>query len=348
MARWGEWDRILNKIIASRSIDMTQSTSHSSGGRRTPFLDTGRHLSPYLCKRYRLDEVRSFLRKQLTCSFRARGMAKTSYADVCRLILECPTIRSYEPRLFVIGGTVRDAVYCANVPRRTEAQRYAQFRQVAHDIDLTLVLAKDHNRHVHDLSTRIDTWLQSNLPGIKIRNASRSGKVGHFLRVRVGDDSDQPIELAYIEHPHTLQKREAPYFYHGPSHAYLLDSPCNTLLYEVATDTVYDPTRRGLHDAARRIWRCPLPIPNTFPWAFYRTYIDRHQAVPIEHWNAGIQGCVQWVVKGPTRRNVRTGRLSWTSRRKTMNVRASKFAKRGYRIPASTRKLLALPLFKDL
>ena len=130
-------------------------------------------------------------------------MAKTSYADVCRLMLECPTIRSYEPRLFVIGGTVRDAVYCANVPHRTEAQRYAQFRRVAHDIDLTLVLAKDHNRHVHDLSTRIDTWLQSNLPGIKIRNASRSGKVGHFLSLRVGDDSDHPIELAYIEHPHT-------------------------------------------------------------------------------------------------------------------------------------------------
>lgn len=126
---------------------MTQTASHSSGGRRTPFLDTGRHLSPYLCKRYRLDEVRSFLRKQLTCSFRTRGMAKTSYADVCRLMLECPTIRSYEPRLFVIGGTVRDAVYCANVPHRTEAQRYAQFRRVAHDIDLTLVLAKDHNRH---------------------------------------------------------------------------------------------------------------------------------------------------------------------------------------------------------
>lgn len=327
---------------------MTQTTSHSSGGRRTPFLDAGRNLSPYLRKRYRLDEVRSFLRKHLTCSFRTGGKIKTSYADVCRLILECPTIRSYEPRLFVIGGTVRDAVYYTNVPHRTEAQRYAQFQRMAHDIDLTLVLAKDHNRHVRDLSTRIDVWLQSNLPGIKIRNSSRSGKVGHFLSLRVGDDSDDPIELAYIEHPHTLQKREAPYFYHGPSHAYLLDSPCNTLLYEVATDTVYDPTRRGLHDAVRRIWRCPVPIPSSFPWAFYITYTDRNQAVPIEHWNAGIQACVQWLVKGPTRRNVRTGRLSWTTRRKAWNVRVSKFAKRGYRIPASTRKLLALPLFKDM
>ena len=96
---------ILNKIITSCSIEMTQTTSHSSGGRRTPFLDTGRHLSPYLCKRYRLDEVRSFLRKRLTCLVRSRGMSKTSYVDVCRLILECPTIRTYEPRLFVIGGT---------------------------------------------------------------------------------------------------------------------------------------------------------------------------------------------------------------------------------------------------
>ena len=88
-------------------------------------------------------------------------MAKTSYADVCRLILECPTIRSYEPRLFVIGGTVRDAVYCANVPHRTEAQRYAQFRRVAHDIDLTMVLAKDHN----DMQKGYTKWMQMCLPG---------------------------------------------------------------------------------------------------------------------------------------------------------------------------------------
>ena len=50
----------------------------------------------------------------------------------------------YMPRLFVIGGTVRDAVYCANVPHRTEAQRYARFRRVVHDVDLTMVSGQ-HN-----------------------------------------------------------------------------------------------------------------------------------------------------------------------------------------------------------
>lgn len=325
---------------------MTAPGNHRTGGRATPFLDTGKHLSPYVHKQYQLHIVRSFLQKRLKETTHVNH--PISYADMFKFILECPSIRKYGPRLFVIGGTVRDAVHCANLPNRTEAQKYAHFRRIASDMDVTLVLGNDKNQCVKDLSTRIATWLQTKLPTLNIRNASRSGKVGHFLSLHFPSvhDSDNTIELAYIEHPNTLHKREAPYFYYGSSYAYLLDSPCNTLLYEVASNTLYDPTRMGLHDATRRIWRSPVPIPKTFPWSFYKTYADRKQNVPMKYWNKNIQACIQWVVKGRTRRNPHTGHLSWTSKRKIMTMRASKFAQKGYHIPSSTQKLLDLPLFK--
>jgi hypothetical protein len=327
---------------------MTSISNHRSGGRATPFLDSGKHLSPYVHRQYQLHIVRSFLLKRLNEITHVHN--QISYADMFNFILDCPSICKYGPILFVIGGTVRDAVYCANLPNRTKMQKYAHYRRIANDIDVTLVLKNDHNRCVKDLSTRIATWLKTKLPNLNIRNASRSGKVGHFLSMHFPspNDSNNTLELAYIEHPNTLHKREASYFYYGSSYAYLLDSPCNTLLYEVARNTIYDPTRMGLHDATRRIWRSPVPIPKTFPWSFYKNYVDPTQSVPIKYWNADIQTCIQWVVKGRTRRNKHTGRLSWTSKRKPMTMRASKFAKKGYHIHHSTQRLLDLPLFKKI
>lgn len=334
------------------------SPLHRTGGLRLPYLE---HL-PYVTRRQcpRLDDVRSSLHDTLERSLTppSYGLNPVRYIDILRTIASTPQLKVAMPRLFLVGGTVRDAVYDAH-QKKTRKGRSSKTTPPPADIDVTLLFCGDHNRPQLNAMDTIKRSLQRTYPSIRVCETGSSGIPGYYIKLWFEDggktDSRMEMEIVYVEHPRTYKRREGAVLKGGYKYFYLLDSPGNSLMFDVATEGLYDVTGRGIKDAIRQRWRCPYPIPKDFPWTFFETF-TLGQDIPRRYLRTDILNCLRWLIKGrvaPTSKARTRRRRNHTLRFRSLRGlrvkgRYQKFVRRGYHVPQTTRRLVHLPLLNEL